>query len=248
MKYDCLIIGYGVVGRNLKQELGKLQIEVYDKFKPEVCTKKKKRHSFGFVCVDTPLKDGLVDITSVRDAIMENDCGVYIIKSTCPVGTVDQLKKETGKRIVFSPEYYGGTQHCNNFEFNFTIIGGDREDCFAVQQLLQHAYDARHKFYIVDAKTAEMAKFMENAWLATKVAFCCDFYRACKKAGVQYEELRELFIADPRVNPSHTFVYEDAPFFNSHCLNKDVPSIANQFSMELLSKIVDVNEMWKDTR
>ena len=38
------------------------------------------------------------------------------------------MQKETGKRIVFSPEYYGTTQHCNNFNFDFTIIGGEKEE------------------------------------------------------------------------------------------------------------------------
>ena len=61
----------------------------------------------------------MLDISEVRNAINENDSEIYIIKSTCPVGTVDMLKSETGKRIIFSPEYYGGTQHCNNFDFNF---------------------------------------------------------------------------------------------------------------------------------
>ncbi len=245
MKYNCLIIGYGVVGRNLDNELKKLNMDVYDKYKSEVTTKKDIKYDFGFICVDTPLVNGAVDDTEVWNAIKENDCEIYVIKSTCPVGTVDKIIKETGKRVVFSPEYYGGTQHCNNFEFDFTILGGHVEDCVAVQQLLQKVYDGRHVFHIVDAKTAEMAKFMENAWLATKVSFCCDFYRACEKAGVNYEQLRELFVADPRVNPSHTFVYKDSPYFDSHCLNKDVPSVANQFDMPLLKEVLRINDIQK---
>ena len=244
---DCLIVGYGVVGSNIDAELAPLNMEVYDKYKPSVTTKTKDKYDFGFICVDTPLSsdDGQVDITEVRNAVNENDCGIYIIKSTCPVGFIDELKAETGKHIVYSPEFYGGTQHCNNFEFAFTVIGGDVDDCVKVQQLFQLVYDARHKFYITDAKTAAMVKFMDNSWLATKVTFCCDFYRACKKAGVNYEQLRELWVADPRVNPAHTFVYEDTPFFNSHCLNKDVPSIANQFDMDLLKAVVDINKTYK---
>ena len=36
-------------------------------------------------------------------------------------------------------------------------------------------YDARHTFRIVDSKTAELCKYMENSFLATKVAFCIQF-------------------------------------------------------------------------
>lgn len=247
MKSNCLIIGYGVVGQNLDNEFSKLECNIFDKYKPiSVRGRQGIKYDFAFICVDTPLRDGSVDMTEVRNAIYENPAEIYVIKSTCPVGTVDSLRKETGKKIVFSPEYYGGTQHCNNFDFDFTIIGGEKEDCVAVQQLLQNVYDGRHKFFIVDAKTAEMAKFMENAWLATKVTFCCDFFKACKKAGVDYETLRELFVADPRVNPSHTFVYQDHPYFDSHCLNKDVPSIANQYNMEFLREVIRVNQERKN--
>ena len=63
---------------------------------------------------------------------------------------------------------------------------------------------------------------MENSYLATKVSFCQQFYNLAEQIGVDYEELRELFILDPRVNPSHTFVYRDKPYWDTVCLNKDV--------------------------
>ena len=180
-----------------------------------------------------------------RKDINDNNCDIYIIKSTCPIGFVEEMQKETGKRIVFSPEYYGTTQHCNNFNFDFTIIGGEKEDCCKVVQLLQKCYDARHTFRIVDSKTAELVKFMENSWLATKVSFCQSFFNVCQDKGINYEELRELFILDPRVNPSHTFVYIEKPYWDSHCLNKDVPYIANNQDIELLKAVIKFNEKQK---
>ena len=186
-----LIIGYGTVGHNLAEELKPLKdrIAITDKYKGiEINT--SGDYELGIVCVDTPLVDGELDVTEVENAIRENDCRVYMIKSTCPIGTVTRLKKETGKHIIFSPEYYGGTQHCNNFEFNFTILGGDKEDCIKVVQILQKVYDARHTFRITTAETAEMAKFMENCWLAMKVSFCTSMYESAEKMGVEYEELR----------------------------------------------------------
>ena len=35
------------------------------------------------------------------------------------------------------PEFYGTTQHANNFNFNFSILGGNRKDTHEVAQLLQ---------------------------------------------------------------------------------------------------------------
>lgn len=242
---DVLIIGYGVVGHNLERDLISLNPDKCDKYK--ALKANKTHYKVGFVCVDTPLNGNTLDVTEVKNACLENDCEIYVIKSTIPVGTVEKLKQETGKRIVFSPEYYGGTQHCNNFEFNFTILGGDVKDCIEVQQILQNVYDARHTFRIVDSRTAEMVKFMENSYLATKVAFMCEFYEASKQAGIDYEILRELFVLDPRVNPSHTFVYRDHPYYKSHCLDKDVPSIAHQFDMPLLKKIIEINKIKSNT-
>ena len=240
---NVLIIGCGVVGSNLYDELKSLNPDRCDKYKR--IQKKHAQHDVGFVCVDTPLVNGSLNCSEVVNAINENDCDVYVIKSTVPVGFVDKIKEETGKRVVFSPEYYGGTQHCNNFDFNFTILGGSKKDCLAVQQVLQNVYDARHTFRIVDSRTAEMAKFMENAWLAYKVNFCVEFAEAAKQCGVEYEELRELFVLDPRVNASHTFVYNDHPYYDSHCLNKDVPSVANQFDMKTLKFIIELNDKRK---
>lgn len=242
IKKDILIIGQGIVGTNLANELNRLNPDVYDKYKGADDRNLNSYH-VAFICVDTPHTDSNpCDISEVRNAIVENDADIYVIKSTVLPGTVDTLRAETGKRIVFSPEYYGATQHCNNFEFNFTILGGEKEDCLEVIQLLQRNYDGRHSFRITDARTAELAKYMENCWLATKVSFCNQFFDIANAANVNYEELRELFILDPRVNPSHTFVYNDHPYWKSHCLDKDVRAVAETYDAPLLKDIIRFNE------
>ena len=244
-KRDALIVGCGVVGTNLMRELAALEPDSYDKYKG-VDTRNLGGYRVAFVCVDTPRTDSdPCDATEVRNAIMENDADVYVVKSTVLPGTTERLRDETGKRVVFSPEYYGATQHCNNFGFDFTILGGDEGDCWQVAQLLQRAYDGRHSFRVTDARTAELAKYMENCWLATKVSFCNQFARIAGQAGVRYGELRELFALDPRVNPSHTFVYEDRPYWQSHCLDKDVAAAAEAFDAPLLDAVIAFNEECK---
>ena len=245
MNKNVLIIGYGVVGHNLYKELQDLNPDIVDKYKPQLNTIKNIHYDLGFICVDTPLKDGNLDITEVKNAINEYDCEIYCIKSTCPVGTVRTLSYKTNKHITFSPEYYGGTKHCNNYIFDFTILGGNEKICNDIIQIVLPCYDGRHVFRIVKPELAELVKFMENSFLATKVNFCQAFYNVCKKEKLNYSELRELFVLDPRVNPSHTFVYEDKPYWDSHCLNKDVPAIANQYDMNLLKAVIDFNEKQK---
>lgn len=249
-KPNILVIGVGTVGINVARGLqpssltvdSRVSIYVYDKYKEQFREKEDKHYDLAFICVDTPsTEDTLCDITEVRNALLENDAELFVIKSTILPGTTEMLRKETGKHIVFSPEYYGNTQHCNNYDFNFTILGGFKTDCIRAIQILQHVYDASHNFRITDSKTAELVKYMENCYLATKVSFCNQFFDISESIGVNYEELRELFILDPRVNPSHTFVYRDRPYWDSHCLNKDVKAIAEEYNAELLKSVVDYN-------
>lgn len=248
MKKNILIIGYGIVGHNLHEDLKKLSPDIYDKYKNEHNTKKSGvKYDFAFVCVDTPFNvKGDCDTTEVVNAINENDANIYILKSTVLPGTTEKIAEQTNKNVIFSPEYYGGTQHCNNFDFNFTVLGGERTCCLKVAQLLQEVYDARHTFRFTDSKTAELTKYMENSYLATKVTFCTQFFEIAKQLNVDYEELRELFCLDERVNKSHTFVYGEHPYWKSHCLDKDVPAIANFTNADFLKSVIDFNEKQKN--
>lgn len=249
MKKNVLIMGYGVVGHNLANELNELNPDIVDKYKTEFNTIRDIHYDLGFICVDTPLnEDGILDISKVVNCIYEYDCEVYCIKSTIPVGTVDKLLEATNKRIVFSPEYYGGTKHCNNYSFDYTILGGNKTDCEEVIQTILPCYDARHSFRMVEPKVAELTKFMENTFLATKVSFCASFYNVCEQENISYSELRELFLLDPRINPSHTFISKDSPYWDSHCLNKDVRSIANQYDMPFVHDLIDFNEKQKNDK
>ena len=167
---NVLIIGVGTVGRNLTGELEALQPQLYDKYKNIDTRQGGVCYDAAFVCVDTPGAN--CDISEVRRAIMEHDADVFVIKSTVLPGTTERLSRETGKTVIFSPEYYGGTQHCNNFRFPFTILGGEKEACVKMVQILQRVYDGTHSFRITDARTAELVKYMENSYLAMKVSFC----------------------------------------------------------------------------
>ena len=247
---STLIVGYGIVGHNLAKELERLSPDIYDKFKPENNTKRNKKYDFCFICVNTPYIDenNVCDISQVKVALQENDADIYVIKSTILPGTVDKLKAEFKKRIIFSPEYYGGTQHCNNFDFDFTILGGEIEDCLKVQQLLQEVYDARHIFRLVKPKEAELSKYMENTWIGYKVDFMAQFKIACDKLGIHYEVVRELYNLDPRFSDCFTFVYNEHMGWDSHCTNKDIRAIAEFLDLELIKDMIKFNEKLKSMK
>ena len=66
---------------------------------------------------------------------------------------------------------------------------------------------------------------MENSWLATKVVFCNEFYDLAKAYGVDYHELRECWLQDPRITRSHTYVYPDNRGWGGKCLKKDTANL-----------------------
>ena len=84
------------------------------------------------------------------------------------------------------------------------------------------------KIIMGPSKEIEMAKYMENCFLATKVIFCNEIYKICEKLGLDYNIVREAWVADPRIGTSHTFVYKDNPGFGGSCLPKDINAMISQ--------------------
>lgn len=225
MENSILIVGYGNIGKHIYREFETLQPDIYDPNIKEHSQNSKKHYRFAFICVPTDrLPDGSCDTSIVERAVKETDAEIIVIKSTVPPRTTEKLIGETGKRLVFSPEYYGTTQHCKE-EPGFAVLGGEKELCERVATLYNQVKNGNYKFYFTDTVTAELAKYMENCFLALKVTFCCEFADIAKKFGVSYPQLRELFVADDRIGNSHTFVYPDKPYYDSHCLNKDIPAL-----------------------
>ena len=232
---DILIVGYGNIGTHIHKELeGAGKISIQDKYKPEYMLSYTKAFNFAFICVPTEMKeDGSVDITEVENSVMNTNAKIIIIKSTVPIGTCQYLKDKYEKEIVFSPEYYGTTIHCPTSP-NFLILAGDKKNTRKVAELYQRVKTSKFRITFTDYKTAELAKYMENCFLALKVTFCSEFYDIAQQYGISYPELREIFIQDERMGDSHTYVNPKETYYNSHCLNKDIPGLISQTDRALL--------------
>jgi UDPglucose 6-dehydrogenase len=220
----------------------------------KLCPEPGLIYDVAFVCVPTdPLPDGSCDTSIVERAIRENHARAFCVKSTVPPGTTERIATETGKRCVFSPEFFGGTQHANAVDYDFVILGGPREHTRIVAEAYKERMAGGFHIAQTDARTAELCKYSENAFLATKVVFVNTLYRMARAIGVDYNELRELLLLDPRIGRSHTFVYEDHPFYQSHCLDKDLPA-AVAFSKragydpELLDAVIAINDGWRNAK
>lgn len=242
-----LICGYGNIGKHILKEFASISdsFKIYDKYINRYNSTQllNEHYDFVFVCVPTEMKgNGECNTSEVKWICNKIDADVIIIKSAVPVGTCESLCKDN---IVISPEYYGTTQHSLESP-NFVVLGGNENYCCKVTQLYSRVKNVAFSYIYVDWKTAELAKYMENCWIATKVTFCNEFADIAKAFGIQYERLRQCFVADERVNPSHTYAYPEQPYYDSHCLNKDIPALlvsckSNKIKTLLIDKVHMIN-------
>ena len=105
------------------------------------------------------------------------------------------------------------------------IFGGASEDTQAVIEFVKPVMGADCRYWQTDATTAELVKYMENSWGAMKVTFCNEFYEIARAHGVDYNELRELFLLDGRTERMHTVVFEKKRGYGGKCFPKDVKAI-----------------------
>src|ERR1019366_8556908 len=111
------IVGFGVVGRAMCRMIEGArshQIAIYDKYVAPYSSPDQLRAvnncDLVFVAVPTPFDPvkNACDV-SIISQVVELISAPLCIKSTVPPGTTDQLRRETGRKICFSPEYLGET-------------------------------------------------------------------------------------------------------------------------------------------
>lgn len=246
------VVGGGVVGAAMQRLCGDDAV-VFDPYKAD-CTGTREQINacdVVFICVPTPMNDdGSCNTSIVEEAVAWVEAPLMIIRSTVSPGTTDRLRETYGKSIVFQPEYLGETTaHVfgNMAERDFVVLGGDREDVSRAADFYKGQYNAYVRFYFCDARTAEVAKYMENAFYAVKVTFVNEFFDIAAAHGVDFNHLREIWLADPRISRDHTFVYPDARGFSGKCLPKDCSAIVHSsrqhgLEPELMKAMLAINE------
>jgi UDPglucose 6-dehydrogenase len=210
------------------------------------------------ICVDTPAaSDGSCDTSHVRAAVQRVPVSTVLIKSTVPPGTTDLLADLTGKQVCFSPEYYGQPAYHHPWwpggpgEVPFIILGGDPTARRHLIDLLQPVLGPAITYFQCTAIEAETIKYMENAYLAAKVTFVNEFRRICAAVGADWHTVREGWLLDPRVGPSHTAALASDPGFGGRCLPKDLAALIRAaedagYHPALLTQIMHSNREFRD--
>ena len=229
------IVGNGYVGKAMVNFFGDhYKVKVHDPAYEDSCSKSEINEcDLALVCVPTPMNGGGSCDTSIVEEVFEwLKAPLIIIKSTVPVGTTDFLARKHGRNVVFSPEYCGESTYWSPYEFHtdvketpFFTFGGEKEATSKAIDFYLPVVGPVKKYNQTTAKAAEMAKYMENSFYATKIAFCNEMYSICESMGIDWHETREAWLSDPRIHPMHTAVFKDRRGFGGKCLPKDLNAV-----------------------
>jgi UDPglucose 6-dehydrogenase len=206
------VIGYGTVGASLVRFLKKRKhaVAIYDKYldgyRSERDVEAVNDADLVFIAVPTPYDPhlGAADLGAVYDAISLVKSASICVKSTVPPGSFNAMERFVPRTLAYSPEYVGESKNHPWREIDacgFIVAAGHDEACALVRDAYCSGDSGENgiKFVRTDVATAELAKYMENCFLATKVAFVNQFWDLAQASGVDYDELRKIFLLDSPV-------------------------------------------------
>ena len=213
---------------------------------------------FIFLSVPTPSnEDGSINLSYVEDALqriseitaeIEQEISpvptdldnIVLIRSTVTPGTTKKLQeKYQNLRLVFNPEFL--TERSANFDFiNHTryILGGDKQNTNKVADLYRWRFGDTIPVIETNYQTAELIKYMNNCFFATKVSFLNEMKQVSDRCEADWDMAVEGFIRDGRIGHSHMSVPgPDGKFgFGGKCFPKDVSamiSFGNKLGLDM---------------
>lgn len=187
-----------------------------------------------FICVGTPLRaDGEADLVAMEQAAIEiarhaSDGVIVVVKSTVPAGTAELLERTFAREadgarieIASNPEFLReGVALRDALQPDRIVIGVETERAASV---LRRVYEplTRQGTLLIETgiRTAELAKYASNAFLALKISYANALAELCERVGADVRAVADVMGADPRIGRS----FLDAGLgYGGYCLPKDV--------------------------
>lgn len=267
------IVGYAVgrsfveYGHNVtffdvvQSTLDKIRAEGYNTFYPSLVSS-----DIFFIIVPTPDKDGEIDLSYIKAAIknlsnMLKNRETYftiVVKSSVVPRTTDQvvipmIEQITGKTcgkdfgVCFNPEFLNEAHPYEDVMNPDRIVIGEFDK--ASGDVLIELYSVFTCPIIrTSIVTAEMAKYANNAFNATKISFFNEIKMMCEKIDADTNIIHKIVQLDRyyAIHPWHI----GTPY-GGKCLPKDVSAIIHMFNHSglhdpvLLKSVKVINEKMK---
>src|SRR5438552_12912425 len=272
-------------------KLSKLQASIMPLFEPHLenviaLARKSGRLTFGsteeaieggqaiFICVGTPpLGNGDADLSAIEGVarvIAKYATGYRLVieKSTVPVQTASQLRKQLSIRgvlgadydVASNPEFLREGSAVEDFLHPDRIVIG--VDSTRAESLLRQIYEPIIKqrftcpihsecptrkdpvFLATDTNSAELIKHASNSFLAMKISFINMVADLCEASGADISDVAEGIGLDPRIGPSFL---QPGIGFGGFCFPKDLQAfvrIAEKFGCDfaLLKEVERINQ------
>ncbi|MEP4198335.1 MAG: nucleotide sugar dehydrogenase [Aliishimia sp.] len=198
-----------------------------------------------FVSVGTPTAaDGGCDHSYIEAAALaigeglrnKNAFHVVVMRCSIPPGVTMKfmtpiLERASGKvagvdfGVCFNPEFLREGVAVEDFYAPpKTVIGANDERSAAILTRIYEPVD-EHPI-VTSVETAEMVKYVDNVWHASKVCFANEVGRLCKPLGVDSHDVMDVFVQDTKLNLSPYYLKPGFAFGGS-CLPKEVRAVAH---------------------
>src|SRR2546422_288548 len=217
--------------------------------------------AIGLICVGTPGRaSGQLKVEAltrvgqeIGQALAERDEPyTVVLRSTVLPGTTERvlvpaLQSGAGRdlgptlRVAVNPEFMREGSALRDFARPpLTVVGCGEPETPALLRSLYAAVEA--PFVHTAVRTAEIVKYVSNAFHALKVCFANEIGDVCAALGADAQEAIRLFLMDRKLNVSEAYLRPGFAFGGS-CLPKDLRALvyaarAADVSLPLLSAIL----------
>ncbi len=210
-----------------------------------------------FICVGTPPKkngeSNLNFVDQVTKEISKKIKGYTVIvsKSTVPVGTsrrIEKILKRVSSTktfdVVSNPEFLREGSALEDFTKPDKIIIGCRTT--KAEKILKKIYKPLNRPYVVTSnETAEIIKYANNSFLATKITFVNEIADLCENIGAEIETVAKAMGLDGRIGSK--FLHP-GPGYGGSCFPKDVKSLIyqgnkNSTDLKIIKAVDRANEL-----